>query len=77
MIVTVDLTSDFVAGSAELLFDASPYRVARRVDFEVARDGERFLMLKRTMSAERDASQTEVVLVQDWFSELERLVPTQ
>jgi len=44
------------------------------LSFDVAPDGRRFLMRQRP---ERDMVARELVLVLDWFSELERMVPTQ
>ena len=38
-------------------------------------DGERFLMIKAIATAEQ-GSQPHVVMVENWFEELKRLVPT-
>ena len=58
---------DFQAVTAEPLFEAPLYMK----EFDVARDG-RFLIVK----LEQDTVQRDVVLVQNWFEELKRLVPT-
>jgi len=41
--------------------------------YDVSPDGQRFLMLK---PAETAAPGTQIVVVQNWFEELKRLVPT-
>ena len=42
--------------------------------YDISPDGERFLMIKESASDEK--SSTEFILVQNWFEELKRLVPT-
>jgi len=42
--------------------------------YDIAPDGERFLMIKQAGADEGSA--TELILVQNWFQDLERLVPT-
>ena len=42
--------------------------------YDISPDGERFLMIKESGSDE--TSSTEFILVQNWFEELKRLVPT-
>ena len=42
--------------------------------YDVSPDGERFLMIKEGGSDE--SSPAELILVQNWVDELERLVPT-
>jgi len=55
-----------------VLFDLSGYRFNQGGAYTVAPDGERFLMIKRS----EETSTTELILVQNWFEELKRLVPT-
>ena len=43
----------------------------------VSPDGERFLLLANaTENADGEATQPQVIVVQNWFEELRRLVPT-
>lgn len=43
--------------------------------YDISPDGERFLMIKHA-SGDQNAG-WELILVQHWFEELERLVPTE
>jgi hypothetical protein len=43
-------------------------------NYDVAPDGERFLMIR---SVENVSATEQIVVVQNWFEELERLVPTE
>ena len=57
--------------------DYLPAALGRPTEFDVAADG-RFLMIKRgdpQDAAADNALPTQVVLVENWFDELERLVP--
>jgi serine/threonine-protein kinase len=44
-------------------------------NYDVSRDGRRFLMIQR--SARENATPTQIVVVLNWFEELKRLVPTK
>ena len=74
MAVPVDAGESFDAGTPELLFEGDYYFDRSRRTWDVHPDGQRFLMVK---SVSRDGGQedVELVLVQNWLSELERLVP--
>ncbi len=71
--VPVQTESSFGVGSAQMLFDTrsfSPVGVGR--NFDVSPDGTRFLMVKDLplpIEAKR------LIVVQNWFEELKRLVP--
>ena len=54
--------------------DGSPFTAQGRT-YDVHSNGERFLMLKEGAAGD-EASPAEIVLVQNWFEELKRLVPT-
>ncbi len=43
--------------------------------FDIAPDGQRFLMRKPGGATPDDAAEPELVIVQNWFEELKRLVP--
>jgi hypothetical protein len=56
-----------------MLFEIeSPASYGTFPNYDMSPDGERFLMVK---DSEQEAKQVNVVL--NWFSELERLVPTR
>ena len=44
--------------------------------FDMTPDGERFLMITASGGAEDTSAPPSLVLVQNWFEELRRLVPT-
>ena len=79
MAVSVESEPSFSAGNPEVLFDA-PYLVSsaslgRTRTWDVAQDG-RFLMVKENATRDGASTSSHIVVVQDWFEELKRLVPT-
>ena len=76
--VPIETEPGFVPGTAEVLFDTAGYDLdlteGRR--FDVAPDGQRFLMLKRVAATDGGRAAPEIVLVLDWFDELQRRVPS-
>jgi Tol biopolymer transport system component/predicted Ser/Thr protein kinase len=66
MAVDLELGPSLVARKPELLFEG-PYLES----FDVTRDGERLLMIKR---GDRETTRAEVNIVQGWFDELRRRV---
>ena len=74
MAVSVATEPNFTHGNPEMLFDLGAYSFNTRPNYAVAPDGERFLMIKEGGSDE--TATTELILVQNWFEELKRLVPT-
>ena len=75
--MAVDITTQpsFSAGKPRMLFEG-PYQPTpvTTPNFDVSPDGQRFLMLKPSGSAEAAPTQINVVL--NWFEELKRRVPT-
>ena len=68
----------FVPGTPSKLFDAPDLfdrRIPRR-QFDISPDGQRFLMIKMAPGAQ-SASSARFILVQHWFEELKRRVPTR
>jgi len=66
----------FTFGKAEVLFEGGIYvRSSPGRSYDLSPDGKRFLMIKEVNLD--GASLTELILVQNWFEELERLVPTE
>jgi serine/threonine-protein kinase len=45
--------------------------------YDVSPDGRRFLMVKEAASTDATSAPREIVVVQNWFEELKRLVPTK
>jgi len=76
MAVGVRTEPSFAPGNAEVVFEGSFFAPpgAPGRTYDIAPDGERFLMIKDSGSDE--TSSTEFILVQNWFEELKRLVPT-
>ncbi len=76
MAVGVQTEPSFAPGNAEEVFAFGGYFVGTPGrTYDISPDGERFLMIKESGSDE--TSSTEFILVQNWFEELKRLVPTE
>ena len=73
MVVAVETGPTFTLGTSEILFESSGYFQGRNRAYDIAPDGQRFLMIKL-----RDVSQvsSQINIVVNWTEELERLVPT-
>ena len=77
MVVPVETEPTLRAGDPEVLFDQQYYLDRSFRTYDLATDGERFLMVKKSgpfTGAEGPAAQ--IILVQNWFDELQRLVPS-
>ena len=75
----VKMGSTFEHGTPEKLFDA-PYLVRHAGGglgrmYDVSADGQQFLMTKETGEADERPPSPRIILVQNWFEELKRLVP--
>lgn len=76
MSVAVDTVPVFVAGPPQKLFERPDLRAAWGRSYDVAPDGRRFVMaLNKEASTSLPPAQ--MVLVQNWFEELKRLVPAK
>ena len=65
-------------GTPEVLFSGT-YFDAGGTQWDVTRDGDRFLMLKPVAASDaagREQARPQITVVQNWFEELRRLVPT-
>ena len=78
VVTPVELAPTFKAGVPEVLFDDQYFFYLSRRTWDVTPDGERFLVLKPTEADADDpfAGLTRIHVVQNWLTELERLVPT-
>jgi hypothetical protein len=67
--------TEFVTGPEQVLFSATAYRRDfYHAAYDVSADGERFVMIRISDSGSLDE---ELIVVENWFEELNRLVPTQ
>ena len=74
MVVNIESQPTFNAGTPHLLFEKQYEKgvAGLRPNFDVASDGDRFVMVK----ASEQAAQIYLTVVLNWFEELNRLVPT-
>ena len=77
--VSVETGETLGVGNAEVLFQGMQqylFQPGRR-NYDISPDGERFLMLKPGGAATDESSAlAQMILVQNWHEELERLAPT-
>ena len=71
MAVPVTLEPGFRAGAATRLFGGNYLFPQAGRHYDVTSDGQRFLMVK----PEAGGNEAQIILVQNWFEELKRLVP--
>ncbi len=64
----------FTAGTPEVLFAGDYFSLNGGRGYDIAPDGQRFLMIKP--GGEAGAAPSSIVVVQNWIEELRRLVPT-
>ena len=74
MAVDVAMQPSFSAGKPRMLFEGPHLSIQTTIpSYDVSPDGQRFLMLKPT---EQTQATTQINIVQNWFEELKRRVPT-
>jgi serine/threonine-protein kinase len=79
MSVRVERGAAWTAGTPTKLIDAPYYGedgISSARSYDVSPDGKRFLMIKQGGGADKHPAPTSLVVVQNWFEELKRLVPT-
>jgi serine/threonine-protein kinase len=76
MAVPIDAETRFTPGTPRKLF-AGNFAVigGQRGVYDVANDGQRFLMIKNAASSAGEDSRSEIIIVQNFVDELQRLVP--
>jgi hypothetical protein len=79
--VPVKTDAKFERGTPEKVFDApdlvrAPGGGLGRM-YDVSADGKQFLMIKEIGAADERPPSARIILVQHWFEELKRLVPTK
>jgi serine/threonine-protein kinase len=74
-VVDVQTQSGFATSKPRLVFEQTGYAAGSPIrNYDLSLDGQKFLMVK---SEQRQATPvTEMILVQNWFEELKRLVPS-
>ena len=76
MAVSVEADPTFRAGNPEVLFNQPYYFNPNYRTYDLAPDG-RFLMVKESaVGDDAEGPAAQIILVQNWFEELKRLVPT-
>jgi hypothetical protein len=81
MSAPVRFTPTFATGNPTVLIDAPSIILDGRLlantgrTYDVTRDGNRFLLLKDDAAADRSASRPDIVVVQNWFRELNAKLP--
>ncbi|MDA2928155.1 hypothetical protein MYX78_13175, partial [Acidobacteria bacterium AH-259-G07] len=75
MMVPIETESTFTAGSPGVLF-GERYITETGRHYDISPDGQRFLMIKEGGQTEETSARIELIIVQNWFEELKRLVPT-
>jgi len=77
IVVAVDSGPPPVVGRSEVLFDHAGYlrRIVR--NFDLAPDGQQFLMLAVQPPPDSSARAPRIVIVQNWTTELTRRVPAR
>jgi len=72
MVVSISTEPEFKAGTPQVVFEG-PYVNVSGLSYDVAPDGQRFLVLQPEYD---DSEVRELHIVLNWFEELKRLVPT-
>jgi Tol biopolymer transport system component len=75
MAVGVETKPTFAAAKPKLLFERhyEPSPQSFLANYDISPDGQRFLMIK---ASEREQASTQINVVQNWFEELKRQVPS-
>jgi Tol biopolymer transport system component len=77
-VISVPIHTDpgFTAGNPELVFEGAYFEgvSAGGRSYDVSIDGERFLMIR---AVNDESSAPQIIIVENWLEELERLVPTE
>ena len=81
MSVPIETAPTFRPGTAAVMFDLPPFYSSMTIrtsrQWDLAPDGERFLIVNPGDVATGERSQSRIVVVLNWHEELKRLVPTQ
>ena len=72
----VETDGDFRSFTPELLLPVTFFFQFSGRTYDVSPDGKRFLMITPPGGSTEEGSSPSVVMVENWFEELKRLVPT-
>ena len=75
VVVSVETDPTFSPGNPEVLFEDGYLRASGRT-YDISPDGQRFLMVSEGSEADGTTAETQLVMVTNWFEELEARVPT-
>ena len=75
--VAVQTSGTFSAGNPTRVFDAQYAVPVLARTYDVSPDGQRFLMIKNSPTADQNATPTSMVVIEHWVEELKRLLPTK
>jgi Tol biopolymer transport system component len=76
MAVPIDAETSFRPGTPRRLFAGNFVVIGgQRLVYDVANDGQRFLMIKNAANSDGEGSRSEIVIVKNFVEELQRLVP--
>ena len=76
MTVAVQTEPSFTPATPEVVFEGN-YHMGVGRGYDVTSDGQRFLMIAQDGGAEDPTAPPSLIVVQNWFEELRRLVPTE
>ena len=77
MAVAIEMDPTFQPGTPQSLFAGGFIPgIGRIAPFDVTADGQRFLMVQEAALTGSEAAPVSITVVQNWFEELRRLVPT-
>jgi len=76
-VVTVETEPSFAVGLPEVLFrgDYAEMGGTNRPSYDVTPDGQRFIMMRDGALSEETSDATPLIVIENWFEELERLAP--
>jgi hypothetical protein len=75
--VPIETEPTFKSGRPKLLFEKPFVGSPTRSDYDVSPDGERFVFMEMTEEEAARKSVQQLIVVQNWFEELDRLAPPQ
>ena len=76
-VVRIQADPNFTPGGSEVLFTGSYISDSfGHTDYDISPDGQQVLMVRSGGLTEETSERTELIIVQNWFEELKRLVPT-
>jgi len=74
--VTIQTDPTFTPGTPVVLFEGHHYAGTGGRSYDVAPDGQQFLMINAGDPSNEGSAAPELIIVENWFEELKRLVPT-